>query len=143
MELVSVRKIGPGLHDVDDWQLLLALHRDARPWDGLITCDAQMLSQAREMVALQQTQLTLVVTESGSNPVRAVGTLLCHLTHICSVTTPDRAQVWRVKVSQKHPDTAQSFLERIAERQGESVANIWAANKLTNAQLLNGPGDDE
>lgn len=57
-ELVPVRAIHPELSDVDDWQLLLALHRDSRPWDGLITNDANMLRLPKEMTVLAQTNLT-------------------------------------------------------------------------------------
>ncbi|MGH3427874.1 MAG: hypothetical protein ACRDQZ_09960 [Mycobacteriales bacterium] len=142
-ELVPVRNIGDGLGDVDDWELLLALYRDERPWDGLITCDAEMLVQPKEMVVLAQTSLTLVVTEAtGHNPIKAVGTLLCHLAHVCHATTQERAQVWRLKVSQKQPEQPTHYIDTIASRRGANVGDIWAMNKLSNFQL-HGPGPDE
>ena len=37
-ELVPIGEIDPRLiADIYDWQILLALHLDPRPWDGLIT----------------------------------------------------------------------------------------------------------
>jgi hypothetical protein len=44
-ELVPVRLIDPQLAELDDWELLLALHHDARPWAGLVTTDSGILSQ--------------------------------------------------------------------------------------------------
>jgi hypothetical protein len=45
-ELVPLASIDPGLtHDVDDWQVLLALYKHAELWDGLIT--ASPASSAR------------------------------------------------------------------------------------------------
>lgn len=88
-ELVRIDQIDPRMAELDDWELLLALHHHGRPWDGLITTDSSMLSQARELAALLQTKLTLVVAaESGHNPVRASGLLFAHLELICQRTTP-------------------------------------------------------
>ncbi len=62
--------------DLDDWELLLALHHHADAWDGLITTDSSILNQGPELAALIQTRLTLVVAmESGHNPVKASGLL--------------------------------------------------------------------
>jgi hypothetical protein len=98
-DLVSVRSIGNGLGNVDDWELLLALC-DERQWDGLITCDGAMLVEPKELVVFAQKNLTLVITEAaGHNPIKAVGTLLCHLAQVCHGTNRERAQVWRPKVS--------------------------------------------
>jgi hypothetical protein len=54
--------------DLDDWELLLALHHHEEVWNGLITTDSSMLNQAPELAALIQTKLTLIVAaESGHN----------------------------------------------------------------------------
>jgi hypothetical protein len=101
-ELVPVRKIDPKLSEVADWELLLALHRHSRPWDGLITNDDAMLKLPKELVVLSQTRLTLVVAKGeGHNPIRAVGALLCHLSHIRHQTNPQAAQIWTLRVAQK------------------------------------------
>ncbi len=89
VELVPIRDIDPTFADLDDWELLCELHRHERPWDGMITNDDAMLSLPKEMTVLSQTGRTLVVAKGeGHNPIRAVGTLLCHLTHICHHMTP-------------------------------------------------------
>jgi hypothetical protein len=79
-ELVRVDGIDDRLPQLDDWALLLALHHHDRPWDGLITTDTSMLNRAREMAAVMQTKLTLVVAmEAGHNPVKASGLLFAYL----------------------------------------------------------------
>lgn len=66
-ELVRVDKIDDRMADLEDWELLLALHHHTHPWDGLITADSSMLNQGPELAALIQTKLTLVVAvESGT-----------------------------------------------------------------------------
>jgi hypothetical protein len=67
--------------------------------DGMITNDDAMLSH--------QTGLTLVVAKGeGHNPIRAVGTLLCHLSHICHHTRHGTAQIWTLRVAQKNAEPA-------------------------------------
>ena len=95
-ELVPLRDIDERLSDIDDWEILLALHHHERPWDGLITTDTSMLNQPRELSVLIQTRLTLVtIRESGHNPVKACGLLFAYLEGICQRTRADRPQVWR------------------------------------------------
>ena len=86
--------------DLEDWELLVALHHDASPWDGLITTDSSMLNQGPELAALIQTKLTLVVAvESGHNPVKASGLLFAYLGGICKRTRPDAPQVWTLNAA--------------------------------------------
>ena len=48
-ELVSVSDIDPRMADLDDWEIMLALHHHERPWDGLITTDSSILNQPPEL----------------------------------------------------------------------------------------------
>jgi hypothetical protein len=136
VELVPVRDIDPTFSDLADWELLRELHRDERPWDGMVTNDDAMLSLAKEMTVLSQTGLTLVVARGeGHNPIRAVGTLLCHLAHICHHTKPNAAQIWNLKVSQKSADPAQTYLDKIALRAKTTAARLFSENKLSPGDL--------
>ena len=45
-ELVSVSDIDPRMADLEDWEIMLALHHHERGWDGLITTDSSMLKSA-------------------------------------------------------------------------------------------------
>lgn len=136
VELVPIRDIDPGFADLDDWELLRELHRHERGWDGMITNDDAMLSLAKEMTVLSQTGLTLVVAKGeGHNPIRAVGTLLCHLTHICHHTIPGTAQIWRLRVAQKNSESVHDYLETIAKKAKTTVAKVLADNKLVPSDL--------
>lgn len=136
VELVPVREIDPSFADLPDWQLLRELHRDARRWDGLITNDEAMLSLPREMTVLQQTGLTLVVAKGeGHSPIRAVGVLLCHLSHVCHHTKPGVAQIWKLRVAQKNHEPVSDYLEDIAKRLGISVERVVAEHKLAAGEL--------
>lgn len=135
-ELVPIRTIGRELSELKDWELLLALHRDQRRWDGIVTNDAGMLSLPREMTVLSQTGLTLVVVKGeGDSPVRAIGALLCHLPFICRHTVRDRAQIWRLGVTQKNYEDVSDYLGRIAEKHGTTVQVLFEQHKLSKAEL--------
>jgi hypothetical protein len=135
-ELVPIRTIREGMADLDDWELLVALHRDPRPWDGLITNDDAILSLPKEMTVLSQTALTLVVVKGeGHSPVRATGVLLCHLAHICHHTTHDRAQIWRLRVTQKSYEDAAIYLDKIAEKRKTTVQALVQEHKLAARDL--------
>ncbi|MGH2834292.1 MAG: hypothetical protein ACRDK2_16100 [Solirubrobacteraceae bacterium] len=56
-QLVPLDRIDQRMSTLDDWELLLALHHHADPWDGLVTTDSSMLSQGRELAKLIQTKL--------------------------------------------------------------------------------------
>lgn len=138
--LVPLDDIDPRLSTLDDWELLLALHHHADPWDGLITTDSSMLTQGPELAALIQTKLTLVVTmESGHNPVKASGLLFAYLAGISQRTTPDEPQVWRLNAANRAHDEPWDLLTRFAEHNGRKANDVWAEVKLTAAELARDP----
>ena len=52
-ELIALAAIDPNLiRDTEDWQVLLALHKHASGFDGLITTDSSMLLLPKEMAVL-------------------------------------------------------------------------------------------
>jgi hypothetical protein len=135
-DFVPVRQIDSRLSDVDDWELLLALHQDARAWDGLITNDDSMLSLPKEMVVLSQTGLTLVVAKGeGHSPIKSIGVVLCHLSHICHQTDPRRGQIWNLSVRQKPEERVEDYLDEIARRERTTVQGLIDANRLSPAQI--------
>ncbi len=88
-ELVRIDQVHPGMPDLDDWEVLLALLPDARDWDGLITTDSSILNQPLELSVLIQTKLTLVVAlEAGHNPVKATGSCSPTCSRFASAPTP-------------------------------------------------------
>ena len=139
-KLVSLDAIDRRLSTLDDWELLLALHHHPEPWDGLITTDSSMLTQGRELAALIQTKLTLVVAmESGHNPVKASGLLFAYLASICQRTTPDQAQVWRLNAANRAHEKPWDLLARFAAHNGRDTSDVWSEMRLPPAALARDP----
>ncbi len=87
--LVPIADVHPHMVTLEDWEVLLALHTDVRPWDGLIPTDASMLSLPRVLAVLCQTKLTLVVAvAAGHDPIKATGLVFAHISNICERTRP-------------------------------------------------------
>ncbi len=138
--LVALDRIDSRMSTLDDWELLLALHHHAEPWDGLITTDSSMLAQGRELATLIQTKLTLVVAvASGHNPVKASGLLFAYLAGICQRTGPERAQVWRLNAANRTHEDPWEFLKRFATHNDRSTDSAWAQFKLSAADLSRDP----
>lgn len=126
-ELVRIDAIHSAMSDLDDWELLLALHHHREPWDGLITTDSSILRQPTELAVLIQTKLTLVVAmQAGHNPVKASGLLFANLEGVCQRTRHDRAQVWRLRATSRPPDDPGQALRRLAAHQNRDHAALWA-----------------
>ena len=117
VELVPIGDVDPRLPELDDWELLLALHHHPREWDGLVRNDTSMLDQERELAVLGFTRLTLVAPiAAGHDPIRSTGLVLAHIEDIASRTTPRKPQVWRLPGRTgggHHPD---QFIAKLAKK---------------------------
>jgi hypothetical protein len=143
-ELVPVGDIDPRLAELDDWELLLSLYHDERPWDGLISTDSDMLSLPREMSVLLQTHLTLVVAAgAGHDPLKATGLILTYLPWIAHHTIPTRAQLWLLRAANKPAEDPSDYLERIANKLGMTARDLFEAERLSRAGLRRDPLADE
>jgi hypothetical protein len=139
-ELVRVDRIDDRMPDLDDWELLLALHHHSEPWDGLITTDSSMLNQGPELATLIQTKLTLIVAmESGHNPVKASGLLFAYLSGICKRTQPDRAQAWTLSAASNPAREPWTYLKRFAEHNNRDADDVWTEFKLSPEVLARDP----
>jgi hypothetical protein len=139
-ELVPILRIDEKLATLEDWEVMVALHRDERAWDGLITTDANMLALPLELAILMQTKLTLVVTkESGHDPIKATGLLLAYLPGICQQTEPASAQIWTLRAVQRSADDPWEKMEQVARRQGTTASKLYAANRLSSEEIENDP----
>lgn len=143
-ELIPLGDIDSRLtEDMEDWQVLLALHHHAREWDGLITTDSSMLKLPRELATLLQTRLTLVVAEeAGHDPLRATGLLLLHLPSICGDTDPNTSQVWRLRAQARRPPiNPWEEMLRVAEHQNTEPGGLYRDHKLSESELASNPLD--
>jgi hypothetical protein len=101
----------------DDWQVIVRL-AERGDVDGFITNDAGILEQAREMVALRETRLALVVTDGvGHNPIRATGLLMVFLEEIARQPT-DQTTIYRLRAGrlQDARTTPNREIDRLARR---------------------------
>jgi hypothetical protein len=138
--LVAIDQIDARLPELDDWEVLLALHHHADPSDGLITTDSGMLSLPRELWVLMQTRLTLVVAiESGDDPIKATGLLFTHLSSICARTRPDRAQVWPLATRDRQWIDPMKEAERAAAHRNISTGEFLAEGQLARAAFNRDP----
>jgi hypothetical protein len=139
-ELVPVRHIDTQLAEIDDWELLLALHHHRRAWDGLITTDSGMLSQSRELAVVRQANLSLVVArEAGHDPIKATGLLFTHLAWICRESRPDRPQIWSLVANNRPGHDPWEFFERIARHTNRTADDVWSEGRLTVAEFARDP----
>ncbi len=137
---MSFAEIDSRLPDLDDWEVLLALHHHPRAWDGLITTDNSMLNQAPELSVLDQTNLTLVVAVgTGHNPVKASGLLFAYLSRICELTRSDRGQIWQLKGGNIMPTEPEEALTRVADHQNVDPAQLIAQSRLDAAAFAQDP----
>lgn len=139
-ELVSVSDIDPRMADLDDWEIMLALHHHERPWDGLITTDSSILNQPPELAVLIQTKLTLIVAMgAGDNPIKATGLLFAYLSGICNRTDPETAQVWKLSAVNRPANRPWDELKRAADHRHENPEDLWRENRLSETELAVDP----
>ncbi len=117
LSLVRLGTFRPDLvRGVEDWEILLELQHEGL--GGFITNDEKMLRAAREMVALANTQLTLVVTSgTGHDPMKATGLLLMHLRDI-AVDSASRPLVYVLRMTGKSAKRPGAILNEIATARG-------------------------
>ncbi len=140
VQMHPVFEIDPRLSRLDDWELLLALRHHPSGYAGLITTDARMLSQSRELAVLQQTKLSLVVAEgSGHDPVKATGLVLTHLPRIAGLIQPDKAQVWSLSANTPPAKTPRDLLGQIAAKHKISYNELFSSVSLDDALLARDP----
>jgi hypothetical protein len=139
-ELISVSDIDPRMADLEDWEIMLALHHHQRDWDGLITTDSSMLNQPAELAVLVQTSLTLVVAMgAGDDPIKATGLLFAYLGGICSRTEPGTPQIWKLAAANRPAHKPWEELKRVADHQHRAASDLWQENRLSNAELAVDP----
>jgi hypothetical protein len=143
VELVPIDEIDERMPDLDDWEVLLALHHHARAWDGLITTDSGMVQTPESLAVLLQTKLTLVVAmESGHDMLKATGLLFAYLPGILGRTDSRIAQLWKPRaVNRPHIDPWEE-LQRVAEHGNHAPSDLWAAARLPDEALRQDPLGD-
>ncbi|MBV9817026.1 MAG: hypothetical protein JOZ07_01595 [Solirubrobacterales bacterium] len=132
-QLERISEIHPGMADLEDWELLVALHQHATPWDGLITTDSSMLKQGSP----SSSQPPLAMIRS-----RRPGCSLPISAGSAKRTRPDEAQVWTLRAANRQPDAPWGCLERFAAHNNRNTDSAWHEFRLADAQLARDPLGD-
>ena len=107
-----VKDLPPGdLNELEDHDLVYELHR--RGFPVMVTNNHKMLDDARVLVAIEHTRLTVVAIQAaGDDPIFATGVLLRDLTDVISRNTPQGMYV-RVKPARIRLQRALARLEKL------------------------------
>jgi hypothetical protein len=139
-QLVPLSEIDPRLPELEDWQILVALRLHARPWAGLVTNDADFLTSPRELAALIQTGLAVVVADAvGHDPIKATGLLLTHLQAVCMRLERRRPQLWHLTTAERRPIDPKEVLAGVAKHRKRSVDELYSENQLSSDELERDP----
>ncbi len=121
IEVSRLADVDPELiRDHEDWEVLLGLHAMGR-FDGFITNDAAMLQQAPEMIALDRTNLTLVVVDGGDDPMQVTGLVMTYLQEVTR-RLDGKVRIYRLKKSALRTLSPWQLLNQIAQHQSTNVS---------------------
>ena len=99
-----------------------------------------MLLSPREIAAVAQTNLTLVVAhDAGHDPIKATGLLFTQLGWICRETRRDRPQIWNLVAKNRPGLEPEEFIEKIARHSHRSADEVWAEGRLSAEDLKRNP----
>ncbi len=144
VELVPIDEVDERMPDLDDWEVLLALHHHHRPWDGLVTTDSGMVRTPESLAVLLQTKLTLVVAmEAGHDMLKATGLLFAYLPGILGRTDPGVPQLWKLQAANRRHVEPWEELRRVAEHGNQEVENLWTEARLSDESFPRDPLEDE
>ena len=125
------------IRDHDDWEILRTLG-ERGDIDGYITNDARMLTLSREMVAMTDINLTLVITDGvGHDKVRATALVMLHLVPIASQVT-SKPQIFRLRPAELRTFRLDphAMVNAIAQRQGLNPADLIQQERLEMRRIL-------
>ena len=135
IDLHPLRRVHPDLtRDHEDWEVLREVKRRGGA-DGLITLDAGMLNQPKEMVVLRQTRLTLVVFRNTNNdPFVAAGLLMVHAPQIVKQLDRRKAQLWVLAKPPTTPDNLWARIGALARHQSLSADALMRRERIPPVQ---------
>jgi hypothetical protein len=125
VSLEHVAQIDERLPDLDDDELIVVL----RQWgyDGLVTNNYKMLEVEHEVAAIVATKAVVVAAVGmGHDPIRAAGALLLELPGLPDRLSPKLgANVFWLNYPRRPPQSAWSYLEKVAAKKGTSAKTLW------------------
>lgn len=115
VHLLPLRRIDERLADLDDRQLVIALHQLGFP--GFVTSNYKMLQNPRELAAVIATGLTVFAIEAvGHDPLRATGALLLDLPSAVRAMESGANGVFTFRPRRPQPRDPQKMFNQMATR---------------------------
>jgi hypothetical protein len=134
VRLVPLSKIDSRLSDLDDRNLIIALHQLGFGW--LITNNYRMLRNPRELAAIMKTKLTIFAIEGlGHDPIRATGVVLLDLPTALKRVNRGQAQVFWLRPREPAPKDAWDLFTSAAGRRNQPVNALYQEVAVSNAEL--------
>ncbi len=137
LEIHPLRRVHPDLtRNHEDWEVLREI-KNRGGADGLITLDAGMLNQAKEMVVLRQTRLTLVVfRDTNNDPLVAAGLLMIHAPEIARRLDRRRPELWVLRKTPASPQNPWRRIEELATRESISPEALERRERIPSNTVL-------
>ncbi len=137
IDIQPLRNVHPDLtRNHEDWAVMQQIKQRGGV-DGLITLDARMLNQAKEMVVLKQARLTLVVFEDTDNdPFVAAGLLMIHAPEIARRLDRRKAELWILRKPKASPQNPWDRIELLAARESLSPDRLMRRERIPARSVL-------
>lgn len=125
VHLLPLRRIDERLADLDDRQLVIALHQLGYP--GFVTSNYKMLQNPRELAAVIATGLTVFAIEAvGHDPLRATGALLLDLPSAVRAMESGASGVFTFRPRKPQPRDPQKMFNQMAKRRNARPKELLA-----------------
>lgn len=133
-DLIPLRRIDERLPDLDDRQLVIALHQLGFP--GFVTSNYKMLQNPRELAAVIATEVCVFAIEGvGHDPIRATGALLLDLPSAVRAMEAGRRGVFWLRPRSPQPQDPNDLFNRMAQRRKENPKDLYNQVKVTGEEL--------
>ena len=133
IRLVPIRRVHDRLPDLDDRQLVIALHQLGYP--GLVTNNYKMLKNPTELAAILKTKLTVFAIEGvGHDPLRATGAVLLDLPSAVRKMAAQPGVFWLRPRNPQLVDPWELF-RNAAEHQSRAPAELYQEVAVSEEEL--------
>jgi hypothetical protein len=134
VELVPLLKIDHRMPDLQDRELIIALHQAG--WAGLVTNNYKMLRVPRELAAIMRTHLGVFAIEGvGDDPVRATGALLLDLPGVLKDFVPGKGDIYWLKPRRPPRKEPWDLFTEAASRYKRLGRELYEEVKVTDAEM--------
>lgn len=134
VNLIPLRRIDQRLPELDDRQLMIALHQLG--YRGFVTSNYKMLQNPRELAAVLATELSVFAIEAvGHDPIRATGALLLDLPSAVKAMQSGVKGVFWFRPRKPQPQDPRELFNRMALKRNEDPKELLTKVRVSRAEL--------